>query len=46
MYFAKEIVNGEEMHIHVLTFNPELDNMLAQSKGGQWIDKTSMAQRD
>ena len=42
MYFAKEIVNGEEMHIHVLTFNPELDNMLAQSKGGQWIDKTSM----
>ena len=42
MYYAKEIVNGEEMHIHVLTFNPELDNMLAQSKGGQWIDKTSM----
>ena len=42
MYYAKEIVNGEEMHLHMLTFNTELDNMTAANKGGQWIDKTSM----
>ena len=42
MYFAREIVNGEIMHLHMLTFNTELDSMTTANKGGQWIDKTNM----
>ena len=42
MVRAKEVINGEIMQLHLLTFNTELDSMTIANKGGQWIDKTSM----
>lgn len=42
MINAVEIVDGEEMQLHMLTFDSELDNTIAMQKGGSWIDKTSM----
>ena len=42
MVNAVEIVDGEEMHLHMLTFDTELDNTLSVQKGGAWIDKQSL----
>lgn len=42
MVNAVEIVNGKPMHLHMLTFSAELDNMTQAQKGGQWIDKGPM----
>ena len=42
MVNAVEIVDGEEMHLHMLTFDTELDNTLSVQKGGSWIDKQSL----
>ena len=42
MVNAVENVDGEEMHLHMLTFDTELDNTLSVQKGGSWIDKMSL----
>ena len=42
MVNAVEVVDGEEMQLHMLTFDTELDNTLAVQKGGSWIDKQSL----
>ena len=39
---AVEVVNGEPMHLHLLTFDSELDNATLTQRGGSWIDKTSL----
>ena len=38
---AVEEVEGEPLHLHLITFDTELDNATSMSKGGQWIDKSS-----
>ena len=42
MVNAVEIVDGEEMQLHMLTFDTELDNTMTVQKGGSWIDKQSL----
>ena len=42
MVNAVEIVDGEPMHLHMLTFDTELDNTVTVQKGGSWIDKQSL----
>ena len=42
MVNAIEVVDGEEMQLHMLTFDTELDNTLTVQRGGSWIDKQSM----
>jgi hypothetical protein len=42
MTTAKENVNGEDMNLHMVTFDSELDNSTKMQKGGGWIDKQSM----
>ena len=42
MVNAVEMVDGEEMHLHMLTFDTELDNTVTVQKGGSWIDKQSL----
>ena len=42
MVNAVEVVDGEEMHLHMLTFDTELDNTVTVQKGGSWIDKMSL----
>ncbi len=39
---AVEIVGDKPIHLHMLTFDAELDASTAASKGGQWIDKSAM----
>ena len=42
MVNAKEVVDGEEMQLHMLTFDTELDNTLSLQKGGAYIDKQAL----
>ena len=42
MVNAVETVDGQEMQLHMLTFDTELDNTVTIQKGGSWIDKLSM----
>ena len=42
MVNAVEEVDGEKMHLHMLTFDTELDNTVMVQKGGSWIDKMSL----
>ena len=42
MVNAKEDVDGEEMQLHMLTFDTELDNTLSLQKGGAYIDKQAL----
>ena len=42
MVNAVEVVDGQEMQLHMLTFDTELDNTLRVQRGGSWIDKESM----
>ena len=42
MVNSVENVDGEEMQLHMLTFDTELDNTVSVQKGGSWIDKFSM----
>lgn len=42
MVNAKENVNGEEINLHMVTFDSELTNSTKMQKGGGWIDKTAM----
>ena len=34
-----EEIDGEMVHLHLFTFDAELESQLLASKGGQWIDK-------
>ena len=42
MVNAVEEVDGEQIQLHMLTFDSELDNTLRLQKGGGWIDKQAM----
>ena len=42
MVNAVEEVDGEQMQLHMLTFDTELDNTLNLQKGGAYIDKQSL----
>jgi hypothetical protein len=42
MVNAVEIVDGEKIQLHMLTFDTELDNSIQNQKGGSWIDKQSL----
>ena len=42
MINAKEIVDGEEMQLHMFTFDTELDNSTTLQQGGSWINKQAM----
>ena len=42
MVNSVENVDGEDMQLHMLTFDTELDNTVSVQKGGSWIDKFSM----
>ena len=42
MVNAKEVVDNEEMQLHMLTFDTELDNTVTVQRGGAWIDKQSL----
>ena len=42
MVNAVEEVDGEKMHLHMLTFDTELDNTVTVQKGGSWIDKLAL----
>ena len=42
MVNAVETVDDQEMQLHMLTFDTELDNTVTVQKGGSWIDKFSM----
>ena len=42
MVNAVEEVDGEKMHLHMLTFDTELDNTVTDQKGGAWIDKLAL----
>ena len=42
MINAVEMIDGEEMHLHMFTFDTELDNTVTIQKGGSWIDKQSL----
>ena len=42
MVNAVEVVDGQEMQLHMLTFDTELDNTMTVQKGGSWIDKQSL----
>lgn len=37
-----DTVDGEEMHLHMLIFDSELDNTLTLQKSGSWINKDAM----
>ena len=42
MLNAKEVVEGKEIQLHMLTFDTELDNSITLQQGGSWINKQSM----
>ena len=42
MLNAKDIVEGKEIQLHMLTFDTELDNSITLQSGGSWINKQSM----
>ena len=42
MLNAKEVVDGKEIQLHMLTFDTELDNATSLQQGGSWINKQSM----
>lgn len=42
MNTALDVVGDKEIHLHMLTFDAELDSNMAAAKGGQWIDKSTM----
>ena len=42
MVNSVEVVDGEPMQLHMLTFDTELDNTICVQKGGSWIDKMSL----
>ena len=42
MLNAKEVIDGKEIQLHILTFDTELDNATSLQQGGSWINKQSM----
>ena len=39
MLAAKEIVQGQPLNLHMLSFDSELDNVTKNNKGGDWKDR-------
>ena len=39
MNAAVEIIQGEPLHLHMFSFDAELDNVTKQNKGGDWKDR-------
>jgi len=39
MNAAVEIIQGQPMHLHMFSFDAELDNVTKQNKGGDWKDR-------
>lgn len=37
-----DIIEGKTIHLHLLTYDSELDSATLASRGGQWIDKSTM----
>ena len=42
MVNTKEVIDGEKVQLHMLTFDSELDNTLTLQSGGSWINKLAM----
>ena len=42
MLNARDIVEGKEIQLHMMTFDTELDNSITLQSGGSWINKQSM----
>jgi hypothetical protein len=42
MNAAVEIIQGQPMHLHMFSFDAELDNVTKQNKGGDWKDREIM----
>ena len=42
MLNARENINGEDIQLHLFSFDTELDNTIRMMKSGSWIDKTTM----
>ena len=42
MLAAKEIIQGEPLNLHMLSFDSELDNINKNNKGGDWKDREIM----
>ena len=40
MVRAIDLIGQKELHLHLLTFDSELDNQTNLTKGGSWIDKS------
>jgi len=39
MLAAKEMIEGQPLNLHMLSFDSELDNVTKQNKGGDWKDR-------
>ena len=39
---ARELIEGKEIQLHMVTFDTELDNSITLQQGGSWINKQSM----
>ncbi len=42
MNAAVEIIQGQPLHLHMFSFDAELDNVTKQNKGGDWKDREIM----
>ncbi len=42
MLNARETIDGEDIQLHLFSFDTELDNTIRLMKSGSWIDKTTM----
>ena len=42
MLNAREMIEGKEIQLHMVTFDTELDNSITLQQGGSWINKQSM----
>ena len=42
MLNARELIEGKEIQLHMVTFDTELDNSITLQQGGSWINKQSM----
>ena len=42
MTAAKETIQGQELYLHMFSFDSELDNVTSNSKGGDWKNRDAM----
>ena len=42
MEAAKETIQGQMLHLHLFSFDSELDNVTSNSKGGDWKNRDAM----